>query len=73
MGRWSEPRSSPTVHTVPVDQALLTTVMLGVLKPYVPLLIHVAVPSLRMLAFWDRSQSYKFAALVCQMVLVPQL
>ncbi len=57
MGRWSEPRSSPTVHSVPVDQALLTAVMSGVLSLPVPLFTHVAVPSLRMLAFGERSQS----------------
>ncbi len=39
-----------TVHSVQVDQALLTAVMLGVLRPPVPLLTHVAVPSWRMLA-----------------------
>ncbi len=57
MGRWLETRSSPTVHSVPVGQALLTAVMSGVLRPLVPLFTHVAVPSLRMLAFWERSQS----------------
>ncbi len=51
IGRWSKPRSSPTVHSVPVDQALLTAVMSGVLRPPMSLLIYVAVPSLRMLAF----------------------
>ncbi len=56
MGRWSEPGSSPTVHSVPVDQALLTAVMSGVLRLPVPLFTHVAVPSLRMLAFWERSK-----------------
>ncbi len=40
--------SLPTVHSVPVDQALLTAVMSGV-----PLFIHFAVSSLRMLAFWE--------------------
>ncbi len=53
MGRWPEPRSSSTVYMVPGDQALLTAVMSGV-----PLLKHVAVPLLRMLAFWERSQSF---------------
>ncbi len=36
MGRWSERRSSPTVHSVPVDQALLTAVMSGVLGRLCP-------------------------------------
>ncbi len=57
MERWSEPRSSPTVHSVPVEQAMLTAVTSGVLRPPVPLFTHVAVSSLRMLAFWERSQS----------------
>ncbi len=57
MGRWSEPRSSPNVHSVPVDQALLIFVLPGLLRPPVPLLIHVASPSLRMLAFWEGRQS----------------
>ncbi len=57
MGRWSEPRSSPTVHSFPVDQALLTAVMSGVLRPPVPRFTHVAVPSLRMLAFCERGHS----------------
>ncbi len=30
MGRWSELRSSPTVHSVPLDQALLIAVTSGV-------------------------------------------
>ncbi len=51
MGRWSELRSSPSVHSVPVDQALLTAVMSGVLKPPVPLFRHVGMPSLKRLAF----------------------
>ncbi len=51
MGRWSELRSSPTVYSVPVDQALLTAVMSGVLTPPVTLFTHVAMPSLRRLAF----------------------
>ncbi len=72
MGRWSEQRSSPTIHSVPVDQALLTAVMSGLVRPPVPLFTHVAVQSLRMLAFWERNQSYQFAALVCRLVLVPQ-
>ncbi len=55
MGRWYEPKSSPTVHSVPVDQELRTTVMPGVLRPPVPLLMHVAVPSLRMQAFWEKA------------------
>ncbi len=56
MGRCSEPGSSPTVHSVPGDQALLTAVMSGVLRLPVLLFTHVAVPSLRMLAFWERSK-----------------
>ncbi len=56
-GRWSELRSSHTVHSVPVDQALVTAVMSGVLRPPVPRFTHVAVQSLRVLAFWDRNQS----------------
>ncbi len=49
-GWWSEPRSSPTAYAVPLDQALLSAVMQGVLRSPVPLLTHVAVPALRMLA-----------------------
>ncbi len=67
MGRWSEPRSSPTVYSIPVDHALLTAVMSGVLRTPVPQFTHVAVPSLRMLAVF-----YQFAALVCRLVLIPQ-
>ncbi len=67
-----EPRSSPTVHSVPVDQALLTAVMSGVLRPPVPRFTHVAVPSLRMLAFWEKPVFYQFATLVCRLVLIPQ-
>ncbi len=55
--RLSGPRSSSSVYSDPVDQALLTAVMSGVRRTLVPLLIHVAIPLLRMLAFWERSQS----------------
>ncbi len=36
------PRSSPTVYSIPVDQALLTVIIPVVLKPPVPLLIYLA-------------------------------
>ncbi len=52
MGKRSESMSLPTV-----DQALLTTVTSGVLGPRVSMLIHVAVPPLKMLAFWGSNQS----------------
>ncbi len=38
--RWSGPRSSPTVYSVPVDLAWLITVTPGVLMPSVPLLCN---------------------------------
>ncbi len=44
MERWSEPRSSPTVHWFTDDHALLIAVMSGMLRPPVPLFTHVAVP-----------------------------
>ncbi len=43
----------PLSHYSPFGQALVTNVMSGVLRPHVPLLLHVAVPSLRMLILWE--------------------
>ncbi len=56
MGRWSELRSSPTVQSVQFDQALLIAVASGVPWLPVPLFLHVAVPSLRVLAFLRESR-----------------
>ncbi len=43
IGRRSEPRSSPAVHSVQVDQALLTAVMSGVLRPPMSLYIYIYI------------------------------
>ncbi len=55
MGRWSEPTSSSTAHTVPGDQAFLTVLKSNVLRPPVSRLIRVAVPSLRVLVLLRRT------------------
>ncbi len=49
MGRWSDPRSSPTAHSALVAQVLLTMVTSGVLSPPVAQLTYVASKVLRML------------------------
>ncbi len=55
MGRWSEPRSPSTAHTVPGDQAFLTVLKSNVLRPPVSRLIRVVVPSLRVLVLLRRT------------------
>ncbi len=57
MGRWSDPRSSPTVHSALVAQVLLTMVTSGVLSPPVARLTCVGSPLLRMLACLEIGQS----------------
>ncbi len=57
MGRWSDPRSSPTVNSAWVAQVLLTMVTSGVLSPPVARVTCVGSPLLRMLAFLDKTQS----------------
>ncbi len=60
----------PTVHSIPVDQALLTAVMSGVLRPPMPLFIHFAEDAG---VLGEKPVSYQFAALVCRLVLVPHM
>ncbi len=67
IGRWPESRSSPILNSAPVDQVLLIAVMSAVLRPPVPLLINVVVPSLGVLALWERNQSStKCVTLICR-------
>ncbi len=47
---------SPLSPYNPLGQALVADVMSGVLRPHVPLLMHVVVSSLGVLMLWDRSQ-----------------
>ncbi len=58
---------------VPVDQALLTAVMSGVLRPSVPPIntfSGAVVEDTRVLG--EKPAFYQFAALVCRLVLSPQ-
>ncbi len=57
MGRWSDPRSSPTAHSALVAQVFFTMVTSGVLSPPVARLMCMGSPLLRMLAFLEISQS----------------
>ncbi len=57
MGRWSDPRSSLTVHSALVAQVLLTMVTSGELSPPVAQLTCVGSLLLRMLACLKISQS----------------
>ncbi len=68
-GRWSEPKSSPTVHSVPVDHPLLTAVMSGVLRPIYG---HCCAVDEDAGILGEKSVFYQFAALVCRLVLFPQ-
>ncbi len=79
---WLGPKYLLIVHLEPLDHVLLATVTPGELRPPVPRLIQVAVPSLRMLAFCEDSQSsiillrwysgcYSYQGGVCALKLPP--
>ncbi len=51
---------------------MLTAVMSDVLRPPVPLLMHVVVSSSSLLAFWEKPAFYQFVALICRMLFFPQ-
>ncbi len=57
MGRWCDPRPSPTAHSTLVAQVLLYMVTSSVLSNKVARLTRVGSSLLRMLAFMEMSQS----------------
>ncbi len=57
MGWWSDPGSSPTVHSALVAQVLLTMVTSGVASPHVARMTCLGSPLLKMLACLEIRQS----------------